>query len=372
MEFELPLNLSTHIAFGIFIVIVFIALYTTKKKQDGDVINPLKPRHSGTPFLDTYTTDFTELVQKDIDPIIGRKNEVRKLTQILSRRRKNNALLVGAPGVGKTAVVEALAQHIVSGDVPEHLKGKRLLSLDIAVLMSGTKYRGEFEKRAKKIVQEIANSHRSIILFIDEIHSVIQSQGTEGAINFSDILKPALARGDLQMIGATTTKEYEQYIKNDPSLERRFQPVEIDEPSEEEALKILQGIKDAYREYHKVEFTTSAIKAAVHLSKKLVTHRKLPDKAIDALDEAAAMKRISQVTRVNSAVPSMLYHAAVKKYPEVAHTWEQVQKIDEEDYREASDELEKKREKLENALASKGIVTVDADDIEKVITEWLD
>ncbi len=258
-----------------------------------------------TSFLNNYSTDFTILARQGrIDPIIGRVEEVRKLTQVLARRTKNNALLIGAPGVGKTAIVEGLAQRIIKKDVPETLLNKRVLALDVATIMSGTKYRGEFEQRAKKIIQEISASQRSIILFIDEIHSVVQSQGSEGSINLSDILKPALARGDLQMIGATTTEEYTKYIKTDPSFDRRFQPIEVVEASENETLDILQGVKEKYQEYHKVTFTDAALKTAVQLGKQLITDRKLPDKAIDALDEAAAMVKVSNIS---TAVSTVLY-----------------------------------------------------------------
>lgn len=346
-------------------VVVFVLIYFATKKDGINFVEKFKPNSSGTPFLDTYTTDFTRMViDKLLDPVIGREEEIKKLSQILSRRSKNNAILVGPPGVGKTAIVEALAQRIISKEVPEHLQNKRVLALDVAVLMSGTKYRGEFEERAKKIVKEIENSHRSIILFIDEVHSVIQSKGTEGAVNFSDILKPALARGDLQMIGATTTSEYDQYIKTDSSLERRFQPVEVGEPNEEETITILHGVKDKYREYHKVEFTDAAIETAAKLSQKLIKNRKLPDKAIDAIDESAAMIKVSHL---HEDVPIVLYKAAVEKYPKVTNIWKQLQKLDSESTKKEDKKIIAKREKLEDELKSKGILTVDSDDIEKVI-----
>lgn len=327
-------------------------------------------RGAATPFLDQYCVDFTALArQGKIDAVIGRENEIKKLTQILSRREKNNALLVGAPGVGKTAIVEGLADQIVKEEIPAVLHDKRILALDVTLLLSGTKYRGDFEDRAKKIVFEIINSERSIILFIDEIHSVIQSQGSEGSINFSDILKPALARGDLQLIGATTYEEYEKYIKTDLSLERRFQRVEVKEPSVKEALHIINNVKDKYREYHRVEFTDGALKTAVTLSQKLLRDRKLPDKALDALDEAGAKVRIAHL---HPAVTPLLYQAALKAHPQVAGLWKKLQAIDEKIATNLhNSKLINQREKLEDTLGSAGIMTVDATDIESVIKDWL-
>ena len=353
---------TTSIIFLIIVVVVFLIYQFVFKKGD-------KSGRSVTPFLDSYAHDFTRMAREGkLDSVVGRADEVDRLAQILARRNKNNAILVGPAGVGKTAIVEGLAQKIVSNEVPEHLLNKRLVALDITNLMSGTKYRGEFEQRAKKIVQELTHSNRSIILFIDEIHSLIQSKGAEGSLNFSDILKPALARGDLQMIGATTTDEYEKYFKTDPTLERRFQPVEVDEPTEEETLIILKGIKDRYRDYHKVEFTDAALETAVKLSKKMLAHRKLPDKAIDAIDEAAAMVKVSHLHLYLPA--TVLYQAAVQKFPEIADIWKQIQNVDKELVQKRSETLVKRREELEKKLEAKGLVTVDSDDVKKVIAEW--
>lgn len=352
---------------GVILLIVLIAVYLfTKKRQNFSAIS------TPTPHLNLYATDFTLMAkQGKLDPVIGREEEVRKLIQVLARRSKNNAILIGDPGVGKTAIVEGLAERIASGDVPETLLNKRVLALDVATLMSGTKYRGEFEQRAKKIVQEISASNRSIVLFIDEVQSVVQSQGTEGSVNFSDILKPALSRGDLQMVGATTVEEYNKYIKTDLSLERRFQPIEINEPNQEETLAILQGIKDKYREYHKVEFTDAALQVAVDLSREFVHDRKLPDKAIDAIDEAAAMVKVSHLHKI---VPAVLYQAARDKYPEIVEFWKQVQNIDKQiitiqDVGKRQN-LINKREELEQQLEKRGVVTVDTADVEKVVKEW--
>ena len=248
-----------------------------------------------TPNLDRLVRDLTEdATAGKIDPVIGRESEILRVTQILSRRTKNNPLLVGLPGVRKTAIIEGLALKIATGDVPPILAGKRVLSLQIAELMAGTKYRGEFEQRAKQILDELKGSGRSIILFIDEIHTIIQSKGTEGSIDFADILKPALARGDIQLIGATTKGEYEKYIQPEESLERRFQIVIVNEPSVDEAIRILHGLKKNYETFHHVTFTDGAIEAAVKLSEEYIKGRRLPDKAIDLLDEAAAMVMVQE------------------------------------------------------------------------------
>jgi len=349
------------------IVLIGFAIYYFAKKRG---INwNFKSHSSVTPFLDLYCIDFTTLARnKKLDPVIGRVDEVLKLAQVLSRRSKNNAILVGPPGVGKTAIVEGLAQRIVRNEVPDSLINKRLLALDVATLMSGTKYRGEFEERAKKIVREIENSKRSIILFIDEIHLVVQTQGTEGAINFSDILKPALARGDMQMVGATTNDEYEKYIKTDSSLERRFQPVEVSEPTEVETIQILKGVKDKYREYHKVEFTDAALEVAAKLSQKLIKERKLPDKAIDAVDEAASMVKVSHI---HSDVPIVLYQAAVQNNPKVVELWKRIQELDSKNSIKKVLEITQERELFENQLEKMGVVTVDSGDIEKIIRGWV-
>ncbi|HYE59899.1 MAG TPA: AAA family ATPase [Candidatus Kapabacteria bacterium] len=355
---------------GAFLAVIAFGLwYLSSKKHPA---TPSFIKKGSTPTLDTFGTDFTTLAREHrIDPVVGREEEILRLAQVLARRGKNNAILVGPPGVGKTAIVEGLAVRIVNGDVPSTLQNKRVLALDVTSLLSGTKYRGEFEERAKKIVREIQSANRSIILFIDEIHSVIQSSGTEGAVNFADILKPALARGDLQMIGATTHDEYEKYIKTDLSLERRFQPVEVDEPSEEETITILQGIKDKFREYHGVEFTDAAIHTAVHLTKMKIKDRKLPDKAIDAMDEAAAMVKVAHI---HEAIPAILYQAAVEKDPSVKELWETIQTLDKKlrnsKKKSEQDILSAKRETTEKEIVSRGIVTVDSDDIERVVNNW--
>lgn len=325
---------------------------------------------ASTPMLNTYGIDFTALAREGrIEHVVGREQEVLRLAQVLSRKEKNNALLIGEPGVGKTALVEALALRIVSKEVPEALRDKRLLSLSVPSLLAGTKYRGEFEERAKKIVSEIQSARRHIILFIDEVHSVIQSQGTEGAVNFADILKPALARGDLQMIGATTTVEYEKYIKSDASLERRFQPILVEEPNEEETIRIVRGVAEKFELFHKVHFTDAALQASVRYTIKL-KGRKLPDKALDAIDEAAALVRVSHV---HEHIPAVLYAAAVQAHPQVATLWKQMQDIDQKIFnsKKPAKELLEKKKKIEDLLVQQGVYVVDADEILAVVRSWM-
>lgn len=246
----------------------------------------------GTPTLDSLARDLTDLARKEkLDPIVGRDREIRRILQIISRRTKNNPVLVGEPGVGKTAIVEGLAQKIVSGDVPESLMQKRLMMLDMGSLVAGTKYRGEFEERMKKIIDEVYHDG-NVILFIDELHTLIGAGGAEGAIDASNILKPALARGELQTIGATTLDEYQKYIEKDAALERRFAPIHIDEPNAEETIDILKGLRTRYEDHHGVEITDEAVEAAVQLSIRYITSRRLPDKAIDLIDESAAKVRL--------------------------------------------------------------------------------
>jgi len=243
--------------------------------------------------LKKYGRDLTELArQGKLDPVIGRDEEIRRVLQVLSRRTKNNPVLIGEPGVGKTAIAEGIAQRIISGDVPDNLKSKRIVALDMGSLVAGTQFRGQFEERLKAVIKEITNSNGEIILFIDELHQLVGAGQTEGAMDAANILKPALARGELHAIGATTLKEYKKYIEKDAALERRFQPVIIQEPSEEDAISILRGLKERYEVHHGVRITDGAIVAAVQLSSRYITDRFLPDKAIDLIDEAASKLRI--------------------------------------------------------------------------------
>ncbi len=242
--------------------------------------------------LEQYSRDLTALAREGrLDPVVGREEEIRRVVQILSRRTKNNPCLVGEPGVGKTAVVEGLAARIVAGDVPFTVQNKRVLTLDLSGMVAGSKYRGEFEERIKKVLKEVTDDG-NIILFLDELHTIIGAGGAEGAIDASNIMKPSLARGEIQLIGATTIAEYRKYIEKDEALERRFQPVTVEEPTEEETVRILEGIKGKYEEHHHVEITPEAIQAAVRLSSRYINDRNLPDKAIDLMDEAAASARL--------------------------------------------------------------------------------
>lgn len=251
-----------------------------------------KGQTNGTPTLDSLARDLTKLArEQQLDPVVGRSEEVRRLIQILSRRTKNNPVLVGEPGVGKTAIAEGLAQKIICGEVPKGLEKKRLMMLDMGALVAGTKYRGEFEDRLKKVIDEIYQD-KQVILFIDELHTLIGAGGAEGAIDASNILKPALARGELQTIGATTLDEYQKYIEKDSALERRFARIQVEEPTPEEAEEILLGLKSRYEEHHGVEITEDALHAAVQLSVRYINDRQLPDKAIDLMDESAAKVRL--------------------------------------------------------------------------------
>ena len=248
---------------------------------------------SQTPTLDQYSRDLTSYAREGkLDPVIGRENEINRVIQILSRRTKNNPCLIGEPGVGKTAIAEGIAEKIVEGNVPDTIKDKRVVTLDLSGMVAGSKYRGEFEERVKKVIQEVSNDG-NVLLFIDEIHTIIGAGGAEGAIDASNILKPSLARGELQLVGATTREEYRKYIEKDVALERRFQPVVVEEPSEEEAILILKGLRESYEQHHKVTITDGALIAAVKLSNRYINDRYLPDKAIDVMDEAASRCRLS-------------------------------------------------------------------------------
>ena len=248
---------------------------------------------TSTPTLDSFSRDLTALAREGkLDPVIGRKREIQRVVQILSRRTKNNPCLIGEPGVGKTAVVEGLAQMIAEGDVPETILQKRVLTLDLSGMVAGSKYRGEFEERIKKVLAEVMEDGE-VLLFIDEIHTIIGAGGAEGAIDASNILKPSLARGEIQLIGATTIEEYRKYIEKDAALERRFQPVTVEEPSEDEAYEILKGLRGRYEEHHKVTITDEALRAAVRLSARYINDRFLPDKAIDLIDEASSKLRLT-------------------------------------------------------------------------------
>lgn len=284
---------------GVDIQKMFSELLKTLTEENAGNPNPnakSKQSYNQTPTLNQFGKDLTnEAIEGKLDPIIGRENEIERIIQILSRRTKNNPCLIGEPGVGKTAVVEALAEKIVSGEVPENLKDKRVVSLDVSSMVAGAKYRGDFEDRLKKCLAEIKKSG-NVILFIDEIHTIVGAGAAEGAIDAANILKPLLARAEIQVIGATTLNEYRKYIEKDAALERRFQPVTVGEPTQEETIEILKGIRDKYEAHHKVKITDEAIKAAVELSSRYINDRYLPDKAIDLMDEAASKVKLASLT----------------------------------------------------------------------------
>ena len=297
---------------------------------------------NATPTLDEYSRNLTQMAREGkLDPVIGREKEIRRLIQILSRRTKNNPCLIGEPGVGKTAVVEGLAQMIASGDVPDTIADKRVMTLDLSGMVAGSKYRGEFEERIKRVIAEVVESG-DVLLFIDEIHTIIGAGGAEGALDASNILKPSLARGELQLIGATTVNEYRKYIEKDAALERRFQPVMVDEPTEEESVAILKGLRSRYEEHHRVEITDEALEAAVKLSSRYINDRFLPDKAIDLIDEASSRVRLMNYTK-----PERIreLEAKIGQLEE-----EKEQAIKTEAYEKAG-EIKKKQQKMRDRIA---------------------
>ena len=326
---------------------------------------------NATPTLDNYSRNLTQLARDGrLDPVIGREKEIQRLIQILSRRTKNNPCLIGEPGVGKTAVVEGLAQMIASGDVPETIAGKRVMVLDLSGMVAGSKYRGEFEERIKNVVSEVTNSG-DVLLFIDEIHTIIGAGGAEGALDASNILKPSLARGEIQLIGATTINEYRKYIEKDSALERRFQPVMVDEPTEEESIAILKGLRSRYEEHHKVEITDQALEAAVKLSSRYINDRFLPDKAIDLIDEAASRVRLLNYTKPEK----------IKEYEAQIDELEgnKEEAIKKEAYEKAG-EIKKKQEKLREKIKETmekwekeketRKLTVDENEVADVVSGW--
>lgn len=341
------------------------------KEEGVEAHQPSSKKKSETPVLDQYGRDLTYMaLEGKLDPVIGREKEIERIIQILSRRTKNNPVLIGEAGVGKTAVAEGLAQRIQEGNIPELLKDKRIVTLDLAGMVAGAKYRGEFEERLKNVMAEIKKTG-NIILFIDEMHTIIGAGAAEGAIDASNILKPALARGEIQAIGATTINEYRKYIEKDPALERRFQPVTVGEPSKDETVQILNGLRDRYEAHHKVRITDEAIKAAVELSDRYITDRFLPDKAIDLIDEAASRVRLQAFT-----APPDLKEIEVKLEDLMKEKEEAVMNQNYEKAAKIRDEEQKLKDQVEvmkSKWTSKYTVnteTVGEEEIAHIVASW--
>ena len=333
--------------------------------------NKPKNKKNPTATLDQYSRDLTKLAEEGkLDPVIGREKEIQRVIQITSRRTKNNPCLIGEPGVGKTAVVEGLALKIVDGDVPETIADKRLLTLDLSGMVAGSKYRGEFEERIKKVIAEV-KAAGNILLFIDELHTIIGAGGAEGAIDASNILKPSLARGEVQIIGATTLEEYRKYIEKDAALERRFQPVNVEEPSEDETVEILKGIRPAYEKHHGVKISDAALVAAVKMSSRYINDRFLPDKAIDLIDEAASKTRLGvylkpdAIKNLESEIASMdaQKEAAIKE-----EAYEKAGEIKKKQLKKI-EKLDKLKEKWDNDKHNKRMV-VEENEIADVVSDW--
>ena len=340
-------------------------------KDDMVLGHQAKNANASTPTLDEYSRDLTKLAAEGkLDPVIGREKEIQRVIQILSRRTKNNPCLIGEPGVGKTAVTEGLAQMIATGVVPETIKDKRVVIMDLSGMVAGSKYRGEFEERIKNVLKEVSEAG-NVLLFIDEIHTIIGAGGAEGALDASNIMKPSLARGEIQLIGATTIDEYRKHIEKDPALERRFQPVTVEEPTEEEAIEILKGLRPKYEEHHKVTITDAAVKAAVQLSSRYINDRFLPDKAIDLIDEASSKVRLTVFVEPKG----------IRELEEEIRTLEKEKEeaIKSEAYEQAGElkkKQEKKREKIrklkevwEDDKNSRALY-VDEDEIAEVVSGW--
>lgn len=332
---------------------------------------PKDKKQNKTPALDQYSRDLTQIASEGkLDPVIGRDEETQRVLEILCRRIKNNPCLIGEPGVGKTAIIEGLAQKIVSGDAPESLKDKRLLVLDITSMIAGAKYRGEFEERLKKVMNEL-KKEEDIIIFIDEIHTIVGAGGAEGAIDASNILKPALARGEIKCIGATTIDEYRKHIEKDAALERRFQTVNVDPPSKKETLNILFGLRDKYESHHKVKITDSALYMAVDLADRYISDRYMPDKAIDLIDEAAAKVRISRLT-----LPPEIKQRELDIEKIISEKEDSIRNQDFEkaaNLRDKEKQLREEFEKVKNEWRTHScteVQIVDEDDIAKVVAIW--
>ena len=347
------------------------ALGRSRKPENAPSEGNGKAEESDTPMLDAYARDLTRAAKTgERDPVIGRAKEIERIVQILSRRTKNNPVLIGEPGVGKSSIVEGLAQKIIDGNIPEILRGKRVVSLDLPGMLAGAKYRGEFEERLKNTMAEIRRTG-NVILFIDELHTIVGAGASEGAIDAANILKPLLARGEMQCVGATTLREYHKYIEKDAALERRFQPVMVGEPTKEESVEILMGLRERYENHHKVHITDEAIRAAVMLSDRYISDRFLPDKAIDLIDEAASRVRI----RTFAAPPDMK-----EKEKRVAELDEETrQAVKDENFEKAADLRDQKKrllKEMEDARRDwelkreERVETVGEEEVAEIVSLW--
>ena len=347
------------------------AINEAESKEPGSKKAVNNGSYNSTPTLNQYGSDLTKKAREGkLDPVIGRRTEIDRVIQILSRRTKNNPCLIGEPGVGKTAIAEGLAEKIVAGDVPETLKNKRVVSIDISGMVAGAKYRGDFEERIKKSLEEVKKAG-DVILFIDEIHTIVGAGSAEGAVDAANILKPLLARGEVQVVGATTTTEYRKYIEKDAALERRFSPVTVNEPTEEDTIKILEGLRDKYEAHHNVKITDESIKAAVELSMRYVNDRYLPDKAIDLIDEAASRVKMQTYTKPDSMrnLEDEIEKVSKEKEEAIAtQNFEKAAKLrDTEKSKKAKLEEEQKKWKEDN---TKKVMVLSKEDIAHVIASW--
>ena len=366
----LALGLNINDAYGE--IVGSVSEGTTEPSKAGPYANAHKTNEkTDTPTLDEFGRDFTALARENkFDPVIGRSKEIERVIQIISRRTKNNPCLIGEPGVGKTAVAEGLAQKIAAGDVPEMLKSKRLVSIDLSAMLAGAKYRGEFEERLKKVINEVIAA-KNVVLFVDEFHTIVGAGSAEGSLDASNILKPFLARGELQIIGATTLKEYKKYIEKDAALERRFQPVTVGEPTVEETVEILKGIRDKYEAHHSVTITDEALEAAAKMSHRYITDRFLPDKAIDLVDEASSKKQLSsQITPPDLKEKEKEIERLKSEREEAvnAQEYEKAAKLRDEE-KAISEGAEKLKENLKGTGSTSTLVVTE-EDIAKILSDW--
>ncbi|MGB9641509.1 MAG: ATP-dependent Clp protease ATP-binding subunit, partial [Anaerolineales bacterium] len=341
-----------------------------RPSQNAEQQKATKPESSQkpkTPLVDQLATDLTTLAEEGkLDPVIGRQMEIERVIQVLARRTKNNPALIGEPGVGKTAIVEGLAQRIVEGDVPAPLLNKRVLQLDVGSLVAGTMYRGQFEERLKRVIDELKSS--GAILFIDEVHMLVGAGAAGSSVDAANILKPALSRGELQVIGATTLDEYRKYIESDAALERRFQPIQVEEPTIEQALEILRGVRSAYEEHHRLNISDEALDAAVKLSARYVTERFLPDKAIDLIDESSSRVRMYKSPAAKTAKQLMEQLRQIRQNRELA--LEDNRYDDAQELLERQEELERQLERLRTGWDRSNSPVVSAEDIAEVVSMW--